>query len=235
MFIPTILAISFFIGFLVESIVGLGGTLIAYSIMLFFYDPKELMISTIFLSFIASFFVLFSEYKSISFNILKRFIPFCLLGIPVGILLFEYLPGYIVIKFLAGFLILFGIRTLFFGDIKAHGLVRYLIVFISGIIHGLIGTGGPVAIIGMKQSFRNKKELRSTMAVFFIILNLCRIIQFGIIYKDVKIMLIYWWVAFPVLIGVLIGYQIHKKISEEKFKSLLAMFFILMGIMLMFR
>ena len=64
-----LLAFSFFIGFIIESIVGFGGTLIAYSFLLFFFEIKPLIISTIILPIIASIVILFSDAKNISWKL----------------------------------------------------------------------------------------------------------------------------------------------------------------------
>ena len=232
---PLLLAFSFFIGFLVEGMVGLGGTLIAYSFLLFFFETKALIISTIILPILASFFILFSDVKNVAWRALFKYMPFCLAGLPIGILLFEYLPDYIVLKTVAIFLILYGVRSAFFGEIVVTGWVGKLIVFISGIIHGLIGTAGPIAIIGMKNSLKNKAEVRASMAVFFIVLNVLRIIQLSFSQADLSIFIVNIWVVIPLICGILVGYYLHNKITEKQFTFALSIFFMVAGFLLLFR
>lgn len=230
------LAISFFVGFVIESIVGFGGTLIAYSFLLFFFEIKALIISTIILPIIASIVILISDVKNISFKVLFVFTPICLIGIPVGIFLFDYLSSGAILKILATFLILFGIRNAFFGEIVIKGMFGKLIVFLSGILHGIVGTGGPVAIIGMKSSFRKKEEIRASLAVFFLVLNIFRITQLSLT-SEVSLNVFFENIAIsiPMILGIFIGHKIHKKISEKQFKMALSIFFIIAGVLLMFR
>ena len=230
-----LLAFSFFIGFIIESIVGFGGTLIAYSFLLFFFDIKLLIISTIILPIIASAFILLSDFKSINWKILLIFTPICLVGIPFGIMLFNYLSSGIILKILATFLILFGLRSIFFGEIVTHGWISKIIVFISGVIHGLIGTGGPISIIGMKTALKTKASIRASMAVFFLVLNIFRIIQLYLTGIEMKEFFINIYIAIPMILGIVIGHKIHKKITEGQFKIALSVFFIIAGVLLFLR
>ena len=229
-----VFAFAFFIGFAIESMIGLGGTLIAYSFLLFFIDIKPLIISTIILPIFASFVILFSDIKSISWRVFFVSVVICFLGLPIGLFLFEYLPNQVVLKVLATFLILFGFRNAFFGEILIKGFLGKIIVFISGVVHGLVGTGGPIAIIGMKSQLKTKAQIRATMAIFFITLNVFRIIQLSF-YNDIKDFFVYSWVAIPLFLGIMFGNYLHKKISEKQFKLMLSIFFMLAGVLLMFR
>jgi uncharacterized membrane protein YfcA len=231
---PLFLSFAFFIGFVVEGMIGLGGTLIAYSFLLFFFDVKTLIISTIIIPIFASFVILFTDVKQVRIKVLLINVPICIAGGLLGIALFEYLPGWVILKMLATFLILFGLRSIFFGEIILKGFLGKVIVFISGIVHGLIGTGGPLAIIGMKSEMKTKAEIKATMALFFIILNVIRITQLSIT-VEWKEFFIYYWLIVPTTLGIFAGHYLHNKISEKQFKTLLSVFFIIAGILLMVR
>jgi uncharacterized membrane protein YfcA len=234
MMMPFILASAFFIGFIIESMVGLGGTLVAYSILLFFFDVKSLIISTIILPVIASFAILSSDIKSIPLKVVLKNAFICILGVPIGFVLFNYLSGDLILRFLAIFLILFGIRSVFLGEVTINGVLGKLIVFISGIIHGIVGVAGPIAIIGMKDQFKNKSELRAGMAVFFIIINIFRVIQF-MFTNPISSLFVNIWVIIPMLFGIALGTYLHKKVSEEVFKKILSIFFIVAGFLLLIK
>jgi uncharacterized membrane protein YfcA len=232
--IPFILASAFFFGFIIESMVGLGGTLVAYSILLFFFDVKSLIISTIILPVIASFVIISSDIKSIPIKVVLKNAFICLLGVPIGFFLFNHLSGDLILKFLAVFLILFGLRSLFLGEITINGVLGKVIVFISGIIHGIVGVAGPIAIIGMKDQFKNKAELRAGMAVFFIIINIFRVIQFAIT-QPISSLFVNIWVIIPLIAGIFVGTYFHKRISEETFKKILSIFFVIAGFLLILK
>lgn len=230
-----IISIAFSLGFFIESMIGFGGMLIAAALLLFIMDIKTLILSTIFLSVASSVVILASDTSNISWKVIKKFMLFALAGIPIGVLLFDYLPNQVMVKSMAILLIAFGIRTAFFGDIKVHGVISKIFVFVSGIVHGLIGTGGPIAIIGMKSSFKNKSELRSSMAIFFIILNVIRMVQLGVMHQEFMIFFENTIVIIPLTIAIILGHKMHKKISERYFQKILSIFFIIAGFLLAFR
>lgn len=226
---------AFFIGFVIEAMVGLGGTLIAYAFLLFFIPAKPLIVSTIILPIIASFvIIIMGGYKNINIKALLIYTPICLVAVPIGIFLFEYLPNGVVLKILASFLILFGIRNIFFGELFISGLIGKIIVFISGIVHGLVGTGGPVAAIGMRRAFGSKASFRASLAVFFIVLNIFRLVQLSFTY-EVRSFVVNIAACIPMILGIALGDFLHKKISEKLFTKLLSVFFILAGILLFLR
>jgi uncharacterized membrane protein YfcA len=132
------------------------------------------------------------------------------------------------------FLILFGLRSLFLGEITINGVLGQIIVFISGIIHGIVGVAGPIAIIGMKDQFKNKAELRAGMAVFFIIINVFRVIQFAIT-NPISSLFVNIWVIIPLIAGIFVGTYFHKKISEETFRKVLSIFFVIAGFLLILK
>lgn len=229
------ISITFFLGFIVESIVGFGGTLLAYAFLLFFFDVKELIITTIILPILASLIIISSDIKNVAFKTLLKFIPLCILGVVFGIWLFEHLKSGIIIKLLASFLVMFGFYNIFFKEIKTGKKTSQILMFVSGIIHGIIGVAGPLFIIAMKSSFKNKSELRSTMAVLFIIINLIRIFQLATFTKEFDIFFVNVIAIIPMWIGIIIGHKIHKKMTDKSFDKMLSIFFIISGILLFFR
>ncbi len=229
-----LIAVAFFVGFVIESMIGLGGTLIAYSILLFFIDTKVLIVSTIILPIFASVVILFSDIKNLSVKVWIKNALICLVGMSIGIYLFEYLPDKLILRILSIFLIVFGLRNLFFKEITIGGIVGKVMVFIAGIIQGVIGTGGPVAIIGMKKQLKTKAEVRVTMAMFFLSLNLIRIFQLSFNYK-IEDFFVYYWVSLPIFLGIIAGHYLNKRVSEKQFTKVLSVFFIIAGTLLMFR
>ena len=150
-------------------------------------------------------------------------------------MLISYLSSNVILKILSTFLILFGLRSIFFGEIVTHGWIAKTIVFVSGVIHGLIGTGGPISIIGMKTALKTKSSIRASMAVFFLVLNIFRIIQLYLAGVEIKEFFVNIYIAIPMILGIIIGHKIHKKITEGQFKMTLSIFFIIAGILLFLR
>ena len=44
-------------------------------------------------------------------------------------------------------------------------------ILMGGIMQGIYGTGGPFTVLAVKNKFKDKRNLRITMAYFFLIAN----------------------------------------------------------------
>lgn len=216
-----IIFLAFFIAYVIESIFGFGGLVISITILSFFMDIKELIYIGMFIGIIASLSVLLTDNKSFSKKVFIYLFPLAFLGTVIGVFLLSSLSNQIVLKVFGVFLFAFAIKSLFFENMNIKDkLFQNMFIFIGEITQGIFGTGGPFTVMGIKDKFKSKSELRTTMAVFFILFNIIRIIQLWIQDSlNYYPILNYWWISIAVILGILIGYIPHLKISEKYFKK----------------
>src|SRR3989338_5170070 len=221
MTIPLLIAIAFSLGFFIESIIGFGGGLIAYAILGFFMDTKNMILSGLYIGTCASAYILITDHKSFSKKIFFLSLPVCFLGTIIGVIIFTKLNSETILLIFAILSIILSIKVIFFDKIKIPKLFKNLLLSIGGISHGLFGIGGPFVVNAVKEEFKNKSELRSTMAVFFVALNIVRFCQL-FIQKTITIGFFtdVWWTIFPVFIAIFFGFKAHLRISENIFKKL---------------
>ncbi len=234
--IPLLIAIAFFIGFFIESIIGFGGGLIAYGILGFFMDIKTMVLAGLYIGTCSSAFILLTDHRSFSKEIFLKNFPICLVGVMIGSFIFSKLDSKTILLIFATTSIILSAKVLFFDDIKFPKLFKNILLLTGGTAQGLFGIGGPFVVNAIKNDFNHKSQLRSTMAVFFVVLNLIRFIQLGIqktitigFFSDV------WWTIFPVFIAIYFGYKAHKKISEKFFKKLVGAMTLFAGIVFLFK
>ena len=108
----------FCLGFFVESIIGFGGTLVAFSVLGFFFDIKELILIALYIATSASIFVIASDYKSFNSKIFLESFPFCFIGTIIGVSSFLWISSEDLLLAFAVFLILLAFKVIFFDDIK---------------------------------------------------------------------------------------------------------------------
>ncbi len=231
-----LIGLIFCIGFFVESIIGFGGTLVAFAILGFFVDIKELILMAIYVASCASIFVVASDYKSFSKAIFLKSFPFCLLGTVIGATFFAQNTSQVIIFSFGLFLIFLAAKTIFFDNIKLPKHFSNLVLTIGGISQGVFGIGGPFFAIALKEKFKNKSEMRATLATFFITFNLIRVCQFS--FQDTlsfDIFFSLWWVAAPLAIAIHLGHLVHKKLSEGAFKKIVAFLAIFSGVEFLFK
>ena len=107
-------------------------------------------------------------------------------------------------------------------------------MILGGLIQGIYTIGGPFVLMGYKDSFSSKQELRSTMAGYFFLINLGRVVFLIILgesYED--IVFTYYPIAILVIISVWLGYLVHKRIPEILFKKLIIFAITLIGILIL--
>ncbi|NBV06010.1 MAG: sulfite exporter TauE/SafE family protein [Proteobacteria bacterium] len=231
MSVTILIATSFSLGFFVESIIGFGGGLIAYAILGFFMDLKEMILCGLYIGTCSSTYIAYTDYKAFNKKIFLNLLPFCLTGTILGVLIFSKFSSQSLSLTFGILLILLAIKTIFFDKISFPKFFRNQLIFIGGICHGAFGIGGPFFVNALKNNFKNKSELRTTMAVVFVFFNLIRFLQLGLqnqIKADFFIAI--WWVVIPVFAAIKLGHLVHLKVSEEIFKKCIGLMTIFAGL-----
>lgn len=216
MSVAILIATSFSLGFFVESIIGTGGGLIAYAILGFFMNVKEMILAGLYIGTCSSSYITYTDHKAFNKKIFLSILPICLIGTIFGVIIFSKLDTQILSLILGLLLILIALRSMFFANKILPKIFRSKLLFIGGISHGAFGIGGPFVISAIQKEFKNKSELRTTMAVYFAFFNIVRIIQLVIQGQiNVEFVQKIWWVIIPVFIAIKLGHKVHLKISEE--------------------
>lgn len=226
-----LIALCFSLGFFVESIIGFGGSLIAYALLGFFIDVKTMVIAGLYIATCSSAYIVYMDFVSFNKKIFFKALPLCLLGTVIGASIFTRLNVHILSLSLGLLLIFLAIKIIFFDKIMLPNFIKNKIILIGGISHGAFGIGGPFLVNALQRDFANKSELRSTMAIFFITFNLVRFVQFGVLDEiDVTFFARIWWVMIPVAIGIYLGFKIHVKTNYDLIKKMIGLITLLGGI-----
>lgn len=231
MSIALLIATSFSLGFFVESIVGFGGGLIAYAILGFFLELKEMILAGLYIGTCSSAYIAYTDLKSFDKKIFKPLLPICFVGTVIGVFIFSKFPSDILACVFGILLILLSIKTMFFNKVIFPKSFKQTLLLVGGISQGAFGIGGPFLVNALKNDFKNKSGLRSTMAVFFVVFNLIRFTQLslqGEIHPEFFYKI--WWTIIPVFLTIQLGYRVHLKISEEFFRKLIALMTVVAGV-----
>ncbi|GAF94873.1 unnamed protein product, partial [marine sediment metagenome] len=197
-----------------------GGLVISFTVLSFLLETKDMIFLGLYVATIASTFVIITDHKSFSKKMFVFMFPIAFVGTILGVLLFSYLSNIILLKVFALFLLIFSLKSLFFDKVDIKNLFfQRIFLFFGGLLQGLFGTGGPFTVMAIKDKFSNKSQLRTTMASFFIVFNLVRVVQLTIQGSfDADYILSYWWLVFVLFVSIYTGYKIHLKINEHYFK-----------------
>ena len=219
----------------IESIFGFGGTIIFLGISGFFFDFNSLLKLAMIVGLSSGLAVLIQSYKYVSLKHLIKILIYTIPGALIGTYFISYFASDILIKIFALILIVYGCFNLFFPDIKFPQFLKNFFVILGGFIQGIYTIGGPFVLMGYKDYFSSKQELRSTMAGYFFIINSLRAIFFVFLGGSyLEIVKIYYPIALLVMLSVWLGYFIHKQIPEILFKRLIIIAITLIGVLILF-
>ena len=223
------------LAYAIESIFGFGGTIIFLGISGFFFDFNSLLKLAMIVGLSSGLAVLIQSYKYVSLKHLNKILIYTIPGALIGTYFISYFASDVLIKIFALILIVYGCFNLFFPDMKFPQFLKNFFVILGGFIQGIYTIGGPFVLMGYKDYFSSKQELRSTMAGYFFIINSLRAIFFMFLGGSyLEIVKIYYPIALLVMLSVWLGYLIHKQIPEILFKKLIIIAITLIGVLILF-
>ncbi|MGL5253572.1 MAG: TSUP family transporter [Brevinema sp.] len=175
------------------------------------------------------------KYRYTRWDILKTILICAGAGLPLGFILYAYLPQNILLIALGCVMVIAGIL----GIARLQGLsfekipqwFLYLITFLGGIIQGAFVSGGPLIVIYASLVLKDKNEFRATLSVLWLILNGIIIIQSLITNQFTFEVGRYILISAPILVAaVLLGHVGANKVSKRFFDYILNSVLVLGGI-----
>lgn len=237
MSITTILAIAIIIFFTttIRMAFGFGDALLAMPLLAIIIGTKTSAPVVAVFSIIISIVIIIRSQSSLFIKGFWNLFIFIILGIPIGIV---YLKGTdeIIVKIVLGIvLILFGLIKLFNAKLLELKDDRFAFIFglCSGILGGAYNTNGPPIIIYGSMRGWDPDRFRLLLQGFFLPTNILIIIGHifaGLWTKDAIDLFIF---TLPSLIlGLVLGEILRKRIVAEKFTNYLYILLILLGFIL---
>lgn len=221
------------IAFIVKGLVGFGDPLISGPLLAMRLDNKDISPSLLPISLILNIFIVFKNRKSFSLRAVAPIAIWVLLGIIPGTLLLK-LGAPDLLKVILGLLIIgLGIEMLTRNsakEMKANPVLQAIMSFLSGVTAGLFGIN-LLFLIYLERTAKGREEFRANVCFVFLLENLFRTVVYivGGIFTvfTLQISAITLPAAF---IGMWIGGQIDKRISESRIRKLIVYVFILGGL-----
>lgn len=229
-----LIVIPFFIGFFVESILGFAGLIVSYTIAGFFFDIKDMIFVGVVLGFFSALFILMTDLRKVDFKTFGKIILYNTPTMLIGVYLVDVLHSDILFKIFAIMLMFFAYQ-IYFG-ISLSSKLQKLYIGFGGLINGVFGTGGPIIIASTKQDFSSKSHLRATFALFFLVADIIKIVQFQIQGTfDFFTFTPLWWAPIVMFGFTYLGFKIHKIMSEEFFKKALSIMLVISSIIFLLK
>jgi uncharacterized protein len=219
-----------------EGITGFGCTVLALPFCVMLVGVKTAVPVLTVLSLILSSYIVIIDYKNIVWKSYIKIASFVGLGLPIGMLLFSFLPEDILKKILGVFMILVAARGIYFAfneraKVKEIGnRMLNFILFLGGIIHGAFSAGGPFVVIYATQALKNKSNFRATLSTLWVTLNSIIIIKIALSGAFTPVVMKYFGWSVPFLLaGMVLGNWAHKRIEDRVFTKVVFLVLLVAG------
>lgn len=214
--------IILFAAYTVEGLAGFGGAVIAIpflSILLGLHNAVTLLLL---ISCLFGIYILLRKRRNVDWKQYVKIISLMALGLPVGILLGQYLPQNVLKIALGMFTITAAIKGLWFdrGEKVRSKFLLHLCLAGGGVLQGVFASGGPLVIIYAKSAIRDKNTFRATLFLVWLTLNVTLLSQkmitgqLGDIGGVIGVALAAWGS------GILVGTAICRKTSAMQFEKI---------------
>lgn len=226
----------------IEGITGFGCTVLALPFCISLAGIKTAVPVLVIIAWILAVYIIIIDFKKIVWKEYLKIVSLVILGLPIGMWLFNNLPDAALKKFLGIFMIVVALRGLYYSFYKLKNtkentnnkITKYLlnfILFLGGIIHGAFGSGGPFIVIYATKALPDKSNFRATLCTLWATLNTIIIFQDfkkGLINPQVVDLLLY---TIPFLIvGMILGNIAHKKVKDKIFTKIVYFVLLLSGL-----
>ena len=224
-----------FISTLTRSIFGFGDALIAMPVLVLFIDIKIATPLIALVAFFIAISILIKNWNQVEFKSAWRLIASSLVGIPIGLWFLDDINEN-AIKLILGILVLlFATYNLFKPRLHQLKSEKYAWIFgfVAGIVGGAYNTNGPPIVIYSSLKKWNPQNFRATLQGYFFTTGILLILSHGIAGNFTNEVLSYFGYCLPaVLIAVIIGARINKKIPVERFHKYIYAILGILGTML---
>jgi uncharacterized membrane protein YfcA len=219
---------------------GFGAGLVAVGLSAAIHpEVKDIAVILLLINLPVEIFVIRRSWAKIQWSTVLMICLGVVFGVPLGTRALSIGKPTIVLTVLGSVLVFAGIAFL---CIPLHFRVRWRgwsappTGLISGILGGLFGVGGPPVIIYYQLSGVDKAVFRGSLMAIFLLIALARVPSYIVSGLITELRL---WsalaVAPAVIVGAFIGGCIHIQLAEEKFKRIVSVVLMVIGILLLFR
>ncbi len=214
-----------------EGITGFGCTVIALPFCIALIGVKTAVPVLTILGWILALYIVIIDRKSIVVKEYFKILGYVIIGLPLGIFLFAYLPE-APLKILLGVFMLVVATS---GLIKSYSSVTFnlnfenrlgttlmnFILFMGGVVHGAFSSGGPFVVVYATKKLTDKSAFRATLSAIWLTLNSI-IIAVNLVngsYEPEVFKILMVMIPF-LLMGMIAGNIAHKRIDGSVFTKM---------------
>lgn len=229
------------LAFLVETAAGFGSMVVALTLGAMWFEVDSLLAWVVPVNMLLSLWLLLRGRRSLDAAFLfKGLLPLMTAGLLIGGALAQFVSG-LGLKVAFGALVivlslwqLLQMRASAVELPPVRPLARSIALLSAGVIHGIFGTGGPLAVFVSSRELKDKTAFRSTLSALWLVLNgllIGRLAWAGTVnaesLKTSAVLLI------PLAIGIAAGEWLHNRLAERQFRMAVSSLLVIAGSVLL--
>ncbi len=225
-----------FFAYTVEGLTGFGGAITALPFLSLILGLQTSVTLVLMVSSLYGVYILIRRRRDVDWKQYLRIIGYMAIGLPVGMLLGQYLPE-TVLKLTLGAVTLFAgvmgfiparrkpdtnaIGTITQASLKQKllGALLRLCLVGGGVLQGAFATGGPLVVIYAKKMIPEKQRFRATLIVVWLTLN---VVLLAMRWQSHRLGNVTPYIAYALAAwtaGILLGSFVCSKISTAQFEK----------------
>lgn len=227
-------AIVIFTAALVQGATSFGFSLIALPLLGLLFGLKVVVPTLVIFSIVLNLIILVKLRIRPNLKEIGLLTVFAILFIPVGVQLLIFVDESILKAGISILLIAIAVIMLRGYKIKiTNKTISYILTgILSGILNGAVSLSGPPVVVLLANDDKNKDDFRSSLTFLFFTLNIVTIVLYiskGLFENPALIKMLY---LLPVMIiGTFVGLFIGNRIDDGKFKKIVLVLLLFMGMM----
>ena len=229
-----------------EAVTGFGATIIAMTIASWFLPIAQLLPAYVPVNMLMSAWFVLRDPAGVDRRwLFGRILPAAAVGFPLGALGFRLLgqrTGALEAAF-GAFVVVVALHRLAvgLGVLRArqtgHGAAASIALLVTGgVVHGLVGTGGPLVVLALSNQGLDKRAFRQTLSAVWLGLSVLLLSSFAAQGALGRESLALGLVMLPGLpVGLLVGQAIHHRLDADRFRRAVDGLLVVAGAILVVR
>jgi len=205
----------------IQSLTGFGFAIIATPLLISIYDPKEVVLILQLISLPISTVFCVILRKDVDWKFVLILSLGSLLGQPIGMAIYYYMPSNMLKVFISVLILLFLlIKQIRCKPLQETRLKTLIVGLISGILNTSTALAGPPLILYLVAINREKTSMRADSIVYFTFLSVTATIGFAISRQDLSTAVIHVFMMLPAaIIGLIVGNLLFPYLSQKMFQK----------------
>lgn len=224
-----------FISNIVQALTGFAGVMLSMPPTILLYGPDMAKAVINFICWLVGLVVMWQNRKYISGREWFKIILFMLIGMGLGMYLYNVIHAEILVPFYGAVIITAALKNLFFK--QPDHLSTWIAIPVllgAGIIHGMFASGGALLVIYLAATFKDKKYFRANVAAVWTVLNVVLMAsdyEKGLFNQQFFELMGYS--VIPLVAAVYLGNKAHDAVNQKTFNYITYGLLLLSGSMIL--